>query len=179
VSDWQTLAALFLQFALISLLAFGGGQAVLPLMEQISVGQFRWLSSSAFTAGVGFGYVVPGPVMTVATFIGYRAAGFPGAVCATLGVFLPPILLAVGAAAGVGRFAQNRYVQAFGVGATPAVVGLLAATAWSIARHSVNTWHLAAIAVVATILAARTKISPVLLLAGGAAVHYMLYLFGR
>ena len=173
---WQTCAALFVQFALISVLAFGGGQAVLPLMERICVTQYGWLSASAFTTGIGFGYLVPGPTMTVAAFIGYRAAGFPGAVCAALGIFLPTILLGGVAAAGVGRVANNRFVRAFGVAASPAVVGLLAATAWSIAQHAVSTWQLALIAAASTLLAARTKLSPIWLLTGGALVHYVLFL---
>ncbi|MBC8135132.1 MAG: chromate transporter [Fibrella sp.] len=170
--DWVTLATIFWQFATISLLAFGGGQAVLPLMEQITVRQQGWLTTSAFTSGVGFGYMVPGPVTTIATFIGYQAAGFPGAFAATLGMFLVPVILAASASAGVSRFAHNRYVAAFSAGATPAIVGLLAATVWSIARHTISSWALAGIAVAATLLAARTKLPPVLLLLGGAAIGY-------
>lgn len=175
----ETCAALFVQFAIISVLAFGGGQAVLPLMERVCVTQYGWVSAAAFTTGIGFGYLVPGPTMTVAAFVGYRAAGFPGALCAALGIFAPGILLGGLVAAGVGKIAGNRFVRAFGAAASPAVVGLLAATAWSIARHSVTTWQLATIAAAAALLAARTKLSPVWLLAGGALMHYLLFLATR
>lgn len=170
--DFATLATIFWQFATISLLAFGGGQAVLPLMEQITVRQQNWLTTSAFTSGVGFGYMVPGPVTTTATFIGYQAAGFPGAFASTLGMFLIPVILAAGASAGVSKLAKNRWVSAFSAGATPAIVGLLAATVWSIAHHTLSSWSRVSIALIATFLAARTKLSPVILLLGGAALGY-------
>lgn len=158
---------LFVQFLLISLLAFGGGQAALPLIERVSVAQMGWVSPTAFATAVAFGYVTPGPVLIIATFVGYIAAGVPGAVAATLGVFLAPTLLAMGAAAGVERFAKNRWLRAFGQGAAPSVVGLLGATAWSLAQQAVTEWSLAAVALLALILASRTKIAPGWLLLGG------------
>ena len=176
--ELATLITIFYQFATISLLAFGGGQAVLPLMEQITVRQQGWLSTAAFTSGVGFGYMVPGPVTTTATFIGYQAAGFPGALAATLGMFLAPVILAASASAGVSRLAKNRWVSAFSAGATQAIVGLLAATAWGIGQHTLSSWALAGIAIAATVLAARTKLSPVLLLLGGAATGYGAWVLG-
>ena len=171
--DIPLLITIFWQFVTISLLAFGGGQAVLPLMEQITVRQQGWLSPGAFTSGVGFGYMVPGPVTTTATFIGYQAAGFPGAIAATLGMFLVPVILAASASAGVSRLAKNRWVLAFSAGATPAIVGLLAATVWSIASHTLTSNGLKGITLLTMLLAARTKLSSISLLLGGAILGYV------
>jgi len=162
---------LFSRFLVISLAAFGGGKAALPLIERISVAA-GWVSPQTFAASVGFGYVAPGPVLILATFIGYQAAGVPGAVAATVGVFLAPTLLAGWAAAGVERLAENRWLRAFGAGAAPAVVGLFGATAWSLARASVTSWPLAVVAAVALVLASRTKIAPAWLLLVGSAVGW-------
>lgn len=162
------LLQLFGQFLLISLLAFGGGQAALPLIERVSVAQMGWVSPTAFASAVAFGYITPGPVLITATFIGYIAAGFPGAIVATLGVFLAPTLLAIATAAGVERFAQNRWLQAFGRGAAPAVVGLLGATAWSLIQSSVTSWQFAVVAILTFVLASKTEIAPGWLLLGGA-----------
>ena len=161
------LLQLFGQFLLISLLAFGGGQAALPLIERVSVAQMGWISPSAFAAAVAFGYITPGPVLITATFVGYMAAGFLGAIAATLGVFIAPTLLAMATAAGVERFANNRWLKAFGQGAAPAVVGLLGATAWSLFQSSISTWQLGLVVGITIILATRTQIAPGWLLLGG------------
>lgn len=172
VPDAVLLWSLFWQFTVISLLAFGGGQSALPLIERVSVAQRGWLTTEAFTSGVGFGYMAPGPVTITATFIGYQAGGLLGALAATVGMFTAPTILAALAASGVKRLAQNRWLQAFGAGAAPAVVGLLGATAWNVARHSVTSWPLAVVALLALLLSARTKTQPIWVLLGGAALGW-------
>ncbi|WP_395146004.1 chromate transporter, partial [Armatimonas sp.] len=109
-------------------------------------------------------------VTIMATFIGYQAGGLLGALAATAGMFTAPTILAALAAAGVERLAKNRWLKAFGRGAAPAVVGLLGATAWNVARHSVTSWPLALVALLALIIAARTKAQPIYILCGGAAL---------
>lgn len=168
------LIELFVQFLFISLLAFGGGQAALPLIERVCVTQMGWVSPQAFAAAVAFGYITPGPVLITATFVGYVTAGLLGAIAATGGVFLAPILLAAGAAAGVERFADHRWLRAFGRGAAPAVVGLLGATAWNLAQSTLTSWSLVVIAVVVFILAACTKLKPVWLLFSGALAGWVI-----
>ena len=79
---------------IISLLAFGGGQAALPLVEQVAVRDMHWVSASTFGAAVAFSYVTPGPVLIVAAFIGFQVAGMAGVVAATLGAFVAPWALA-------------------------------------------------------------------------------------
>ena len=108
---------LFWRFVLISLLAFGGGGAALPLVERLAVSEAGWVSPQDFAAAVACGYVTPGPVLITATFIGYRAAGLSGAVAATFGVFLMPWLLAAAAAQQLQRFMQHPRLAA----ASPAI----------------------------------------------------------
>jgi chromate transporter len=165
---------LFWRFVVISLLAFGGGQAALPLVERIAVAETGWVSAQDFSTALAFSYITPGPVLIMATFIGYRAAGLAGALAATLGVFLMPWVLAAGAAQALQRFMQNRLLQGFGRGAGPAVIGLLGVTALSIAHESFSSWPYAAIAVVVLPLALSTKIHPFLILLGGAVVGMVL-----
>ena len=159
---------LFWRFVLISLLAFGGGQAALPLIERIAVSETGWVSPQDFAAAVAFGYVTPGPVLITATFIGYRAAGLAGALAATVGIFLMPWVLAAAAAQQLQRFLQHEWLRGFGRGAAPAVVRLLAVTALDIARHAFVGWPYVLIAAIALPLALWTKVHPILLLLAGA-----------
>jgi chromate transporter len=164
---------LFSRFVLISLLAFGGGGAALPLVERLAVSETGWVNPQDFAAAVACGYVTPGPVLITATFIGYRAAGLSGALAATVGIFLMPWLLAA-AAQQLQRFMQHPRLAGFGRGAAPAVVGLLGVTALSTAKQSFTHWAYAVIAVIALGLSLWTKVHPILILIGGMALGWVI-----
>jgi chromate transporter len=165
---------LFWRFVLVSLLAFGGGGAALPLIERLAVSETGWVNPQDFAAAVACGYVTPGPVLITATFIGYRAAGLSGAVSATVGIFLMPWLLAAAAAQQLQRFMQHPWLAGFGRGAAPAVVGLLGVTALSMAKQSFTHWAYALIAVIALGLALRTKVHPILILIGSGVLGWVI-----
>jgi len=128
---------LFARFVLISLLAFGGGQAALPLVERVAVHEMRWITPSMFGAAVAFAYLTPGPVLIIATFVGYQVAGVSGALAATIGAFLAPWALAALAARQITRLAGHPLLRRFGTGAAPAVIGLLGVTTLALARDAV------------------------------------------
>ncbi|HEU0021406.1 MAG TPA: chromate transporter [Dehalococcoidia bacterium] len=159
---------IFWRFVLVGMLAFGGGQAALPLVERITVADTGWVSPQDFATATAFGYITPGPVLITGTFIGYQAAGLAGALAATAGAFLVPWALAAAAAQTLRRLVQHPWLGGFGRGAGPAVVGLLGVTAFSLGRSAFVAWPYAVIAAVALFLAIRTKVHPILILLGGA-----------
>jgi chromate transporter len=161
------LLELFIYFAIISMLAFGGGSAVISLLERISVDQMQWVTSQDFAAAIGFAYITPGPILITSAFIGYRAAGLLGAIVATVGVFLIPWLLSVLTAYQVRQYIQHPWLRGFGLGAGPAVIGLLGITLWTLGSHAFLGWFYGVISGIALVLALFTKVSPILILIGG------------
>jgi len=111
-------------------LVFGGGHVVLPLLKQAVVGP-GWLSESDFLAGYGAAQAVPGPMFSVAAYLGARLdhgqGGAPGAVVSVLAMFLPGLLLISGVLPFWNRLAAHAGVARAMAGVNAAVAGLLAA----------------------------------------------------
>lgn len=169
MNPWECFE-LFWQFLLVSLTAFGGSGSALPLVERMTVRETGWLTEGEFASALGSTYLMPGPILMMATFVGYRVDGFAGALAATIGVFLMPWLLAGSAAWILRPFLERRWLRAFGAGAGAAVVGLQFVTAFDLARHNLTSGPLIAVALAALIISLQSRIHPVLILFGGTLV---------
>jgi chromate transporter len=106
-------------------LVFGGGHVVLPLLDAQTVPDL--VSQNEFLAGYGVAQALPGPLFTFGTYLGQVAAGVPGAVVATIAIFLPGSLILFGVLPYWQRIRSDRSAQAALVGVNAAVVGLLGA----------------------------------------------------
>ena len=169
---------LFLVFARIGVATFGGGFAMIAPIEHEVVAARGWLTESAFNDAMVLGQITPGPVAIAATFIGYRVAALPGALAATLGMFLPPFALSVLAARSLAAFRANTVVQGILHGVAPAVVGVIAAAAISLLRTSVHSPLAGIIAGCAFVALVRfRKLSPLLPLGLGGAVNLVAHLW--
>lgn len=123
---------LFYTFFYIGLFTFGGGYAMIPLIEQeVKTHEAVWgVSPNILGDFIGISESTPGPfALNIATFIGSQAAGPLGAICATLGVVLPSFIIILLIAIIMKRVIKNKYVQGALKGVRPIVVGLIAATA--------------------------------------------------
>jgi chromate transporter len=136
-------------------LLFGGGYVLIPLIRGDVTSRFAWLTDKQFLDGVALGQMTPGPITITATFVGYGAAGFPGAIVATVAVFLPSFVFAIL----TGRFLEAirswTPAAAFLRGVAPAVVGAIAAVAVALGRDAVIDGWSVAILVLGTVLAWR------------------------
>lgn len=112
---------------------FGSGLAIVPIMEHDFVTHQGWLTQQEFMDALAFGQITPGPVMITATFIGYKSAGFMGAVAATVAVFLAPFIhMTTWFPRFVGRLARQNWITPFLTGAISAVVGAIVATVFQL-----------------------------------------------
>ena len=139
------------------LLVFGSGLVIVPFLKAQVVDQFHWLTNQQFLDSVAIGMISPGPVVITATFVGYLLAGFLGAVAATCGIFAAPVLFVLIATPLLRRYRDNTYVRGFVRGIGSAVVGVLVATVWLIARTAIVDWRTLLIAVLALVALAFTK----------------------
>ena len=161
---------LALVYAQMSLLAVGGVSSVLPEMQRLVVDQHRWMDGPEFAALFALAQAAPGPNMLVATLVGWRVAGLPGALAATLGMIGPSSLLTWFTASAWHRFRERAWRRQVQAGLVPVTVGAVMAGATQLVV-STSTSALTSgitLAVAAAVLA--TRLHPVLLLAMGAMV---------
>ena len=147
-------------------LVFGGGHVVLPLLRGALVPS-GWLSEDSFLAGYGLAQAVPGPLFTVAAYLGaansYVGPPIWAAAIAVVCIFLPGLLLALAAVAMWKEFASHQSVRGALVGVNAAVVGILGAALYRpVLTTSVYSIVDALIAAIALMLLARWKLPPLL-----------------
>lgn len=120
------LLELFLFFLKIGFISFGGGYAILPMI-QYQISSQGWLTDSEFQEIVTLSSMSPGSIATnSATLIGYKVAGTGGAILSTIGIILPSLIIIVLIAAFFYKFHDNRWVKAAFYGLRPIIVALIA-----------------------------------------------------
>ncbi|MBN2466354.1 chromate transporter [candidate division WOR-3 bacterium] len=149
---------------------FGGGFAAIPFIQHEVVDIRGWLTAKEFIDGVALGQLTPGPVAITATFVGYKVLGLPGALIATLGMFLPSGLLILGLIHVYRRVSSNVFVRGFLSGVMPAVTGMLLASTFFIGRSAITGPAQAVAAPLALVLLLRYRLDPIWLVLGGAVV---------
>lgn len=129
---------LFLRFLLIGVLAFGGGYAVLPLVQSQCVDITGWLTMGEFSDLVTISQITPGPIaIDAAAFVGMKTAGVPGALVASFSFMLPPFIIVSVLYVLYKKYGQLRFMQDIMSGLKPAVIGLIASAALSMAVEAV------------------------------------------
>ncbi len=163
-----TLIALATIFAQLSLLAFGGGNTILPEMQRQVTAVHPWLTPQQFAALFALAQAAPGPNMLVSTLIGWRVAGFAGALTATGALCAPSSLLTFFVAGLWQRFRDRPWRRTVQAGLMPVTAGLVMAGAVVLAQATSVNWQTAAVTGVATALFLATRLNPLLVLAAAA-----------
>ena len=170
-----TLLTLAWFFAKAGALTFGSGLAIVPFLRDGVVHQHHWLTDSQFLDSVAVGLITPGPVVITATFVGYLAAGWLGAIVATVAIFTPIFLGVVVPGPWFIRHRDNPQIQAFVKGATAAAAGAIAGAVIVLSRQTITDWVTVGIAVCTLAVLLRWKVKEPYVVAAGAIVGIALH----
>lgn len=120
---------LFYTFFLIGLFTFGGGYAMIPMIEDQIVGK-GWMTDAQLTDFIAISETTPGPfAINISTFVGSQTGGIFGAICSTIGVILPSFIIILLVTIILSKFLKNRFVKGALNGVKPVIVALIAVTA--------------------------------------------------
>jgi chromate transporter len=172
------LTRLFLVFLKIGSVLYGSGYVLLAFLRGDLVVRLGWLTQSQLLDAVSIGQVTPGPVFTTATFVGYLVAGLPGAVLATIGIFLPSFVFVALLTRIVDRIRDRAWSAALLDGVNAAALALMAGVTIQLGRAALIDPLTAALLLGALLLLWRTQLNSAWLIAAGAAVGVARSLLG-
>ena len=159
--------SLFISFLKIGAFTFGGGYAMIPIIQYEVVNRRKWLSETEFVELLTIAQAAPGPIsLNTAVFVGYKCRGYKGALAAIMGVVIPSFVIILAVAMFFHTMRDNRWVDAAFRGMRPAVVALIVAPIVGLAKGL--HWTLMAVAGVTALSVWYFGFSPVWLLVAGA-----------
>ena len=172
---------LFISYLKIGFFGFGGGYAMLSLIQNEVVVQNAWMTNAEFTDIVAISQMTPGPIaINSATYIGYEVAGVVGAIVATVAVSIPALTIMMLLTRFFIRLHDNRYVQCVVSTMRPVVVGMIASAALLLifphsdeGRSFIDTWSWLIFAF--TLFASVKRVNPILLIVLSAVAGVLLY----
>ena len=162
-----TLLALALIFTELSVLAFGGGNTILPEMQRQVVDVHHWMTARQFGALFALAQAAPGPNMMVVPLVGWHVAGLAGMLVSSLAKFGPSSIITGIALQLWDRFRDRPWRRTVQAGLVPVTAGLVTASAVVITQASASSWSLALISALVAIATTATRIHPLLALAAG------------
>lgn len=163
-ADFDILSTLGVQFAIMSLLALGGANAVVPEMHRQAVEMRGWMNEREFADMFAISQAAPGPNVMLVTLIGYHVAGFAGAVVTTFAMCGPTAILAQFLGRTWDRFKDAQWRVVVQAGLVPISVGLVGASAIVLTRAADHNWVAGIITVATAITAYGTRWNPLWLI---------------
>lgn len=165
-----SLSLLFLTFLKIGAVLYGSGYVLLAFLRDDFVTHLGWLTDRQLLDAIAIGQVTPGPVFTTATFIGYILAGVPGALVATLGIFLPSFVLVALSSPIIPRIRQSTWAGSILDGVNVASLGLMAGVTMQLGASTLIDPFSIAWGILSAVLLFRYRLNSTWLVAAGAVV---------
>ena len=136
----DSLAKLWVTFSGMSLMLFGGGYVFIPMIQEVVVNSYGWVTQTEFSNAIAMGQITPGPILISAAFIGYVVKGIVGAAVATVSIFAPPALLMVTMSHLLDQIKNSITIQAALKGIRPAVIGMIFTAAIVVGQTAQIHW---------------------------------------
>ena len=169
--EMKKLLDIFLIFLKIGSFTFGGGYAMIPLIEEEIVQKKKWVTSEDIIDLFAVAESIPGAIaINTATFIGYKIAGKKGAIVANIGVIIPSVTIITLIASVFARFQDNHIVQAALLGIRSCVVALILLAAISVGRKAIRDSITAILALLALLSIAFLGVHPIFAIISGALI---------
>jgi len=164
------LLALLLVFAPLSLLTIGGGQSAISEYHRQVVAQYHWISEQLFLYDFAISRLAPGPGSLLVTLIGWQVAGWPGALVASIAIFLPSSILLYGLAKVWARYHGRPFLRAIERGLAPVAAGLILSASLTLLEASRGGWLAWVVAAGSTLALILTRVSPFMVIGVGALI---------
>jgi chromate transporter len=172
----DTLLALLRVFVPLSLVSFGGARTIIPDIEAQAVSVHGWLTHREFVEIFAISRAVPGPGVTLVTLIGWKAGGWPGALAASLAIYVPVALIVVAASILFRRYSIPPWGDRIERAMTPVAIGLILAGVFSVLDVMGGALIAYAVAGGSAAIVCWRRISPLFLLGAGGVVFGIAYL---
>jgi len=169
------LGQLLITFGGMSVLLFGGGYVFIPMIQNIVVDGYGWVTRQEFIDAIALGQVTPGPILISAAFIGYKVAGLTGAAVATVGIFTPPAVVMILSTRFLDRIKGSKTIKAVLRGIRPAVIGMIAAAGMMVGRTAPITWVSALIFCASIVALLRFKVETAWIIPAAGIAGLLLY----
>jgi chromate transporter len=173
----KSLDGLFWTFLKIGSVLYGSGYVLLAFLQNDFVDRLGWLTNQQLLDAVAIGQFTPGPVFTTATFIGYVVQGVPGAIVATIGIFLPSFVFVALSQPLIPRLRQSQIFSALLDGVNVASLALMAGVLITLGQNAIMDWLTIALALIAAVLLLRYKVNSTWLIIGGGIIGTVYKLF--
>ncbi|MSU00183.1 chromate transporter [Tissierella pigra] len=167
---------LFISFLKIGAFSFGGGYAMLPLIQKELIDVHGWITTKEFIDILAVVEMTPGPVaINSATFLGYKVGGFLGSVAATVGVVLPSIVIILIIAHFLSKFKSSPYVSWAFTGIRPVVLGLITSASLTVAKDAIIDIKSFVLMAILFYLTSFKKLHPILVIVLAGVVGVFIY----